>query len=154
MGIEAINFVYLPDSSRASNLIETFRKFPEIEDFSEGESGQYRLRKPNYLIDFLTKNEGISIRIALGCSEKSVEHLFIIFKNISELHGGILKVIEPKILITNFNTETCEELKNAFRERQRFFQENIADVSDLPLTSSDLFKYIREHGIKPRGHAT
>ncbi|HYX35789.1 MAG TPA: hypothetical protein VE954_22045 [Oligoflexus sp.] len=152
MGLEAINFAYLPPESKSDVVLNDFSKLPGIIPKIGGGQGRYVIKNDDYLIDFLVQGKNLSVRIALCCSSKSIEKVFDIFKTFSEKYGGQLKVIQSKKVIVHFTNDDLKSMVSAFEERRKVFVEQIADISNMPLSSDDVFNYIRQENIKPKGY--
>lgn len=151
MGLEAINFAYVPPESKKDMFQKDFSKLSDALPKIGSEEERYIIKNDEYLIDFLFQGGNLSVRVALCCSRTSVERVFEIFKSFSQKYdGGYLKVVQSKQVIKQFTDDDLKIMLGTFEERRKVFVEHIADIANVPLSSDEVFQYIRKNNIKPK----
>lgn len=149
MGLEAINFVCGAKKEVSNEFLSEFRRTPNLIRRSADER-KYFLKTDTYLIDFFELSNTIQVRIALCNSIKSIDKVAEIFGGLLQKYVGRFDIVQYSTQFTDLSEENIQKMREIFKERRQVFVESIADMVDVPMSSDELFKYIREQGIKPR----
>lgn len=150
MGLESYNLKYIAPETAIilwQKELERFNAIPSIKKSSHFH--YYKIEQNGYLIDLQSDNRSLEIKIALCNPVCSMEFSLKLVTELIHKFKGTVTSLKSKIKSTNMQPEDRDNFLSDFDEQKTLFIENIADF-EAPLSSDDVFKYIRDNDVKPR----